>query len=85
MKEIKHGMFGWNDRSDFFQASNLTAKEANQVARTMGLSSYQIVPMDGGDYPDARFVCYVRNEENRASGYDTKGLYEWITETYHYA
>ena len=49
------------------------------------LELYQIVPTNGSDYPNARFVCYVRNEENKASGYDTKGLYEWLTETYHYA
>ena len=83
-KQIKYGIFGWNDQ-DFSQASNLTAEEAKHVASQKGLSSYQIVPMNGSDYPNARFICYVRNEENKASGYDTKGLYEWPTETYNYA
>jgi len=41
--------------------------------------------MNGSDYPNAQFVCYVRNDENKASGYDRVRLYEWLTETYHYA
>jgi hypothetical protein len=85
MQQIKYGMFGWNGESDFFQASNLTASEAKDVATTMDLSTYQLVPMNGSDYPNAQFVCYVRNEENEASGYDRVRLYEWLTETYHYA
>ena len=82
--KIKYGLFGWDDRDDFFQVSNLTVGGSKEVAKTLHLKSYQIVPMNGSDYPNARFICYLRNDET--GKYDSVGHKdEWLPSTYHFS